>query len=132
MNKRLLDPALLPLLGKVKSGERFTREEGLILSASRDLNGLGYMANIVRERKNGNVATYVFNRYVNYSNICILNCQFCAFSAKKRDDHAFEMAIADVAAKTKEAWENGATEIHMVGGLHPTLPASWYLELLEP
>jgi aminodeoxyfutalosine synthase len=130
MNKRLLDPALLPILEKVESGERLTREEGLSLCSTRDLNGLGYLANIVRERKNGNVATYVFNRYVNYSNICILNCQFCAFSAKKRDDHAFEMAIADVAAKTKEAWENGATEIHMVGGLHPTLPASWYLELL--
>ncbi|MEI6377312.1 MAG: aminofutalosine synthase MqnE [bacterium] len=130
MNKRLLDPALLPILGQVESGERLSGEEGLVLSASRDLNGIGYMANIVRERKNGNVATYVFNRYINYSNICILNCQFCAFSAKKRDDHAFELAIADVAAKTKEAWENGATEIHMVGGLHPTLPASWYLELL--
>jgi len=131
MNKRLLDPALLPILAKVEAGERLGREEGIDLFASRDLNGLGYMANIVRERKNGNVATYVFNRYVNYSNICIPNCQFCAFSAKKRDEHAFEMAIPEVAAKTKEAWERGATEIHMVGGLHPTLPSSWYLDLLK-
>jgi aminodeoxyfutalosine synthase len=81
MNKRLLDPALLPILAKVESGERLTGEEGMALYASRDLNGLGYLASIVRERKNGNVATYVFNRYINYSNICILNCQFCAFSA---------------------------------------------------
>jgi aminodeoxyfutalosine synthase len=131
MNKRLLDPALLPILDKVEAGERLSAEDGLTLFSSRDLNGLGSMANIVRERKNGNVATYVFNRYVNYSNICILNCQFCAFSAKKRDDHAFEMAISEVATKTKEAWEGGATEIHMVGGLHPTLPASWYLDLLK-
>lgn len=130
MNKRLLDPALLPILEKVMAEERISGEEGMALYATRDLNGLGYLANIVRERKNGNVATYVFNRYINYSNICILNCQFCAFSAKKRDDHAFEMAIEEVAAKTKESWERGATEIHMVGGLHPTLPASWYLELL--
>lgn len=103
----------------------------MALYSSRDLNGIGFLANIVCARKNGNVATYVFNRYINYSNICILNCQFCAFSAKKRDDHAFEMAISEVAEKTREAWENGATEIHMVGGLHPTLPAEWYLELLR-
>ena len=131
MNKRLLDPALLPILAKVQEGERLSAEEGMGLYASRDLNGLGYLANIVRERKNGNVATYVFNRYINYSNLCILNCQFCAFSAKKRDAHAFEMAIPEVAAKTREAWKGGATEIHMVGGLHPSLPASWYLDLLR-
>jgi aminodeoxyfutalosine synthase len=130
MNRRLLDPSLLPILDKVQAGERLSGEEGLTLYASRDLNGIGSLANIVRERKNGNVATYVFNRYINYSNLCILNCQFCAFSAKKRDPHAFEMAIPEIAAKTKEAWESGATEIHMVGGLHPTLPAQWYLDLL--
>ena len=130
MNRRLLDPALLRILEKVEAGERLNAGEGIALFNSRDLNGIGFLANIVRKRKNGNVATYVFNRYINYSNVCVLNCQFCAFSAKKRDPHAFEMAIDDVAAKTREAWENGATEIHMVGGLHPTLPASWYLELL--
>ena len=126
-----MDPALLPILEKVESGERLNGGEGVALYASHDLNGLGFLANIIRERKNGNVATYVFNRYINYSNVCILSCQFCAFSAKKRDPHAFEMAIPDVAHATREAWENGATEIHMVGGLHPTLPASWYLELLQ-
>ena len=105
MNRRLLDPALLPILDKVEAGERLSGEEGLTLYASLDLNGIGSLANIVRERKNGNVATYVFNRYINYSNLCILNCQFCAFSAKKRDPHAFEMAIPEIASKTKEAWE---------------------------
>ncbi len=130
MNKRLLDPALLPILEKIESEERLTREEGVTLYSSSDVNGLGSLANIVRMRKNGNVATYVFNRNINYSNVCILSCQFCAFSAKKRDAHAFEMAISDVAQATREAWEKGVTEIHMVGGLHPTLPASWYLELL--
>ena len=80
MNKRLIDPLLLPILSKVEAGLRLTGEEGMQLYASRDLNGLGFMANIVRARNNGNVATYVFNRYINYSNVCILNCQFCAFS----------------------------------------------------
>lgn len=125
------DPLLLPLWKKVEARERLSPEEGMILYASDDLEGIGAMANEVRKRKHGAVATYISNRYINYANLCILNCQFCAFSAKKRDPHAFEMAVPEVVAATKEAWEEGATEIHMVGGLHPTLPASWYLELLR-
>ena len=54
------------------------------------------IANVVREQKNGNYATYIHNRYINYSNICILSCQFCAFAAKKRDAHAFEYAIDEI------------------------------------
>lgn len=125
------DAALLPLWKKVQIGERLSTEDAMALYASDDLKGIGAMANEVRKRRHGEVATYVFNRYINYANLCILNCQFCAFSAKKRDPHAFEMAIPEVIAATKEAWEEGATEIHMVGGLHPTLPASWYIELLS-
>ena len=63
------------------------------LYESVDLNGIGAIANIVRERKNGNVATYIHNRYINYSNVCLLSCQFCAFGAKKREAHAFEFTI---------------------------------------
>ena len=130
MNIRLKDPLLLPLWEKIEQGERLSPEEGMLLYASPDLEGVGAMANEVRKRKVGDAATYIVNRYINYSNLCILNCQFCAFSATKRDPHAFEMAIPEIVAATKEAWKEGATEIHMVGGLHPTLPASWYLELL--
>ena len=79
------------------------------------------MANAVRERKNGNVATYILNRYINYSNICVLSCQFCAFAAKKRDAHAFENSADEIVAAVQEALASGITEVHMVGGLHPTL-----------
>jgi len=88
------------------------------------------IANVVRERKNGNYATYIHNRYINYSNICILSCQFCAFAAKKRDAHAFEYAIDEIIRVVRDALGLGITEVHMVGGLHPTLKKDWYLQLL--
>ncbi|PYK52280.1 MAG: aminofutalosine synthase MqnE, partial [Verrucomicrobia bacterium] len=89
------------------------------------------MANFVRERKNGNYASYIHNRYINYSNICVLSCQFCAFAARKRDPHAFEYAIEEIIRVVKEALPLGITEVHMVGGLHPTLKKDWYLDLLR-
>ena len=96
-------------------------QDALQLYRSNDLNALGIMASVVRERKNGNVATYILNRYINYSNICVLSCQFCAFAAKKRDAHAFESSIDEIVAAVREALASGITEVHMVGGLHPTL-----------
>jgi aminodeoxyfutalosine synthase len=85
----------------------------------------------MRERKNGNYATYIHNRYINYSNICVLSCQFCAFAAKKRDAHAFEYAIDEIIRVVRDALRLGVTEVHMVGGLHPSLKKDWYLELLR-
>lgn len=131
MSKNLISDALWPILSKVEQGERITDADALFLYGSSDINGIGRIANIIRERRNGNNATYVFNRYVNYSNLCILSCQFCAFAARKRDPHAFEMAIPEIVQATREAVAQGMTEIHMVGGLHPTLKKDWYLELLR-
>ena len=127
----LLGRELRPIYDKVQAGARVTDAEALTLYQSHDLNALGAIANLTRERKNGNVATYLLNRYINYSNVCILSCQFCAFAAKKRDAHAFELAIPEVVETTRKALEQGITEIHMVGGLHPTLKAEWYLDLLR-
>ncbi len=131
VNPRLLAPELRPILEKVAAGKRISDEDGLVLYGSRDLNGIGAIANIVRERINGNVATFIHNRYINYSNVCLLSCQFCAFGAKKRDAHAFELAIPEIVETVREALKLGITEIHMVGGLHPSLKKEWYLELLQ-
>ncbi len=130
MNPRLLSKELRPIHEKVRAGERISDADALALYACRDVNGIGAIANIIRERKNGNVATYIHNRYINYSNVCLLSCQFCAFGAKKRDPHAFEQAIPEIEANVRAGLAEGITEIHMVGGLHPSLPAAWYLELL--
>ncbi|HWM23360.1 MAG TPA: aminofutalosine synthase MqnE [Chthoniobacterales bacterium] len=131
MNLSLIPNDLQPIAEKVDNRQRITDSEALQLYRSNDLNALGIMASAVREQKNGNVATYILNRYVNYSNLCILSCQFCAFAAKKRDAHAFERSVDDIVAAVRESLELGITEVHMVGGLHPTLKKEWYLELLQ-
>lgn len=131
MNFSLIPNDLRPIAEKVEGGQRISDAEALQLFRSNDLNALGVMASGVREQKNGNVATYILNRYINYSNICILSCQFCAFAAKKRDAHAFERSIDDIVAAVEESLASGITEVHMVGGLHPTLDKNWYLTLLS-
>jgi aminodeoxyfutalosine synthase len=130
MNHRLIPDELRPIAEKVEAGERISDSEAVNLYRSNDLNALGIMANAVRERKNGNYATYIHNRYINYSNICVLSCQFCAFAAKKRDAHAFEYAIDEIVNVVNDALRLGVTEVHMVGGLHPTLKKDWYIELV--
>jgi aminodeoxyfutalosine synthase len=131
MSAKLLSPSLRPIYDKVFAGERVTDAEALQLYASHDLNGIGAIANIIRERKNGNIATYIHNQYINYSNHCILSCQFCAFGARKRDAHAFEMSIEEIVEKARLGLKLGITEIHMVGGLNPSLKPEWYLELIR-
>ncbi|MGI8820156.1 MAG: CofH family radical SAM protein, partial [Chthoniobacterales bacterium] len=131
MNLSLIPRELQAIAKKVETEERITEADALELYRSDDLNALGIMATAVRERKNGNFATYIHNRYINYSNVCILSCQFCAFAARKREPHAFEMAIGEIVEAVQKSLGQGITEIHMVGGLHPTLRGEWYLELLR-
>ncbi len=128
---RLVPPSLRSIYDKVVAAERIDDQEAVQLYRSTDINALGLIANVIRERKNGNRATYILNRYINYSNICILSCQFCAFGARKRDTHAFEIAIPEIVETTRRSLARGITEVHMVGGLHPSLPGEWYLEVLR-
>lgn len=122
---------LIPLGHKVERGERLTDAEALHLYRHPDLAAIGMLATMARERLNGRTATFLRNRYFNYSNLCVLSCQFCAFGARKRDAHAFELTIPEMVRRLEEALPHGITEIHMVGGLHPSLPAEWYLDLLR-
>lgn len=131
MNHLLIPRELRAIAEKVEAQERISECDALALYRSNDLNALGIMASAVRERLNGNSATYILNRYINYSNICVLACQFCAFAARKRDAHAFERAIDDIVGAVRDALGMGITEVHMVGGLHPSLKMDWYLTLLR-
>ena len=131
INFSLIPTELRPIAEKVNAAQRVNDADALALYGCSDLNALGMLASVVRERKNGNFATYILNRYINYSNVCILSCQFCAFAARKRDAHAFELAIDDIVAAVEEALQLGITEVHMVGGLHPSLEKDWYLELMQ-
>ncbi|MFH1549544.1 MAG: aminofutalosine synthase MqnE [Planctomycetota bacterium] len=114
---------------KIETGERLTAEDGLKLFDA-DILELGRLANIVRKRKNERRAYYIVNRHINYSNICVNRCRFCAFSRSAGEKGAYEMAMDDILERAKEAHEMGATEIHIVGGLHPELPFDFYTAML--
>jgi aminodeoxyfutalosine synthase len=131
MNYALIPTELRSVAEKIEARQRISEADALELYRSPNLNAIGILASAVREQKNGNYATYIHNRYINYSNICVLSCQFCAFAAKKRDAHAFEYAIDEIVGAVREALRVGVTEVHMVGGLHPTLKKDWYLNLLR-
>jgi aminodeoxyfutalosine synthase len=131
MNYILIPRELRPVAEKIEARQRISDADALDLYRCNDLNALGIMASTLREQKNGNYASYIVNRYINYSNICVLSCQFCAFAAKKRDAHAFERAAEEIVKAVSEALRFGITEVHMVGGLHPTLKKDWYLKLLR-
>ena len=128
--EKLIPTSLRPIFEKVRGGQRITDAECLQLYRSDDLNAIGMIANVLRERKNGNVGTYIHNLYVNYSNHCLLRCQFCAFGARKNESHAFELSIEEIERRVRGGLEMGITEIHMVGGLHPSLKPEWYMELI--
>src|SRR5688572_25839457 len=116
---------------KVVAAERISEADALRLFESKDLNAVGAIADFVRERKCGDRASYILNRYINYSNYCILSCQFCAFARKKRDADGFQLTVEEVVQKAREALAIGITELHIVGGLHPSLPYSYYPEMLR-
>jgi aminodeoxyfutalosine synthase len=131
MNFFLQKSDLRDLYDKVVAGERISDEDALRLFESKDLNAVGAIADFVRQRKVGNRASYIINRYVNYSNYCILSCQFCAFARKKRDADGFQHTAEEIVQKAREALKIGITEMHIVGGLHPSLPFSYYTDMLR-
>ena len=131
MNLASIPPEFQAVAEKIENRERISEAEALELYREADLPILATLASTVREQKNGNSATYILNRYINYSNLCVLSCQFCAFAARKRDAHAFELAAEEIVNAVREALALGITEVHMVGGLHPTLKKEWYLDVLR-
>jgi aminodeoxyfutalosine synthase len=122
---------LRDIYDKVVAGERISEADALRLFESKDLNALGAIADFVRQRKVGNRASYIINRYINYSNYCILSCQFCSFARKKRDADGFQFTIEEIVEKARETLKIGITELHIVGGLHPSLPFSYYTDMLR-
>src|SRR5437899_7197783 len=122
---------LRDIYDKVAAGERISDADALRLYESKDLNAPGAIADLARQRKVGNRASYILNRYINYSNYCILSCQFCSFARKKRDADGFELTIPQMVEKAREALNLGITELHIVGGLHPSLPFSYYIDMLK-
>ncbi len=127
----IADAALRPVAEKVASGQRLDFDDGMALWNSRDLFTIGALANAVRESMHGRRAYYNINRHINYSNICALSCKFCEFHRKRGETGAYEYDLEEIYRIAGQADAAGATEVHIVGGLHPWLPFAWYLEMLS-
>ncbi|HEV2973113.1 MAG TPA: aminofutalosine synthase MqnE [Pirellulales bacterium] len=129
---RTVHPTLKEIRDKVEAGERLSFDDGLLLfSPDVHLNELGELANLVRERKNGNCAYYNINTHLNPTNVCVYRCIFCAFRSDLRDPKGYLMSDEQVLARGREAVDCGATEMHIVGGLHHQKKFDWYLNLLR-
>jgi aminodeoxyfutalosine synthase len=116
---------------KVLAGERLTFDDGLYLDQHADLFTLGRLANLVRERKNGNAAYYNTNIHLNPTNVCVYRCRFCAFRSDLRDPKSYTFTDDMLRARILEGRAQGATEIHVVGGLHHQKPFDWYVNVIR-
>ena len=122
---------LADIYEKVVAGQRLSREDGLRLFESHDLLTIGFLANLVRERLHSQKTYWVYNQHINYSNICTNGCRFCAFSRRLGEEGGFALTLDQIANKVRERLREPITEIHVVGGCHPDLPFSYYLDLVR-
>ena len=126
MLPRFSDPRLLPVSEKVAAGERLSFDDGIALYRSHDLLGVGYLANIVRERLSGNVTYYNVNRHINPTDVCVAACKLCAFGKQKRDPTSYTMSLEQVWHTAGIGYSEQVSEFHIVGGLHPQLGIEWF------
>ena len=118
------------IAAKVRANQRISTDEALFLFASNDLLAIGELAALANERKNGKSVFFNVNRHINPTNICVNRCAFCAFSRTAGEEGAYTLALDEICRRAKEAEAEGATEVHMVGGLHPDLPFEFYTGML--
>jgi len=116
---------------KVEAGQRLSFDDGMALEQHADLFALGELANLVRERKNGNRAYYNVNEHLNPTNVCVYRCDFCAFRADLKSPKGYVMSDEEILERAAETDRRGATELHIVGGLHHQLPYEWYLNVVR-
>jgi aminodeoxyfutalosine synthase len=125
------DARLVPIAEKVMAGQRLTFEDGVALYESGDVLAIGWLANHVREKLNGNVAYFNVNRHINPTNVCIAACRLCAFGRKKDTEGAYTMALDEAFQTAASGYSEAVTEFHIVGGLHPDLPFQYFLDLIR-
>ncbi len=127
-----VDPKLKAIQEKVEAGERLNLQDGILMyDPEIPVNDVGQLANLVRERINGNRAYYNINTHLNATNICVYRCVFCAFRSDLRSDKGYAMSDEQILQRGKEAIENGCTELHIVGGLHHQRKFEWYKNLIR-
>ncbi|SFM90167.1 aminofutalosine synthase MqnE [Thermodesulforhabdus norvegica] len=116
---------------KIEQGDRLNRQDAEALFKWPDILDVGELAHLVRTGLHDDRAYYVVNRHINYSNICVNGCAFCAFGKRPGDPEAFELAVEDIIGKLNEPGSHAITEVHIVGGCHPELPFDYYEEIIR-
>jgi len=128
---QITDARLRPIADKVLAGERLNADEGVRLFESNDLLAVGWLANHVREKRHGDICYYNVNRHINPTNVCGAHCKLCAFGRDANSPGAYTFTLDEIWARAAEGVAEGATEFHIVGGLHPNLPFSYYLDFIR-
>ena len=128
---QITDARLNSIAPKVLAGERLSAEDGVALFESHDLLALGWLANHVREKRHGNICYFNVNRHINPTNVCVAHCKLCAFGRSPNSPGAYTFALEEIYQRAAQGVAEGATEFHIVGGLHPDLPFEYYLELIR-
>ncbi|MDQ1650096.1 MAG: aminodeoxyfutalosine synthase, partial [Frankiaceae bacterium] len=116
---------------KVAAGERLTRQDGEDLYTTDDLAWLGGLAHSVRTAKNGDRVFFNVNRHLNLTNVCSASCAYCSFQRKPGETDAYTMRVEEAVRLAKAMEPSGITELHIVNGLHPTLPWRYYPRVLK-
>jgi aminodeoxyfutalosine synthase len=127
----ITDQRLKPIADKVLAGERLNTEDGIALYRSPDLLAVGWLANQVREKRHGNVTYFNVNRHINPTNVCVAHCKLCAFGRDPSAPGAYTFALEEIYQRAEQGVREGATEFHIVGGLHPDLSFDYFLELIR-
>jgi aminodeoxyfutalosine synthase len=125
------DKRLHAIREKVEAGVRLNFDDGVTLYRSPDVLAVGWMANLVRERKHGNVTYFNVNRHINPTDVCVASCKLCAFGKRAKDPKAYTMSLEQVWETAGHGWSEAVTEFHIVGGLHPELTLDWYCRMLR-
>jgi len=128
-----IDPVISDILDRALYGRELSRRDALELFNTTGINFglLMLVADEVRRRSVGDTVTFVVNRNINFTNICIARCRFCAFSRDKTDSEAYLLPKDEVAKRAEEAWRSGATEVCIQGGLHPDIDGYFYAQICK-
>ncbi len=127
----LTDKNLQAIADKVLAGERLSFDDGVALYRTPDLLAVGWLANFIREKRHGNITYYNVNRHINPTNVCVAHCKLCAFGRDPGAPGAYTFTLEEMYERADQGVREGATEFHIVGGLHPDLPFDFFLELIR-
>ena len=128
---KITDARLKPIASRVLAGERLSIDDGILLYRSPDLLAVGWLANYIREKRHGNITYFNVNRHINPTNVCVAHCKLCAFGRDASSPGAYNFALEEIYERAEQGVREGATEFHIVGGLHPDLTFDHYLEMVR-